>query len=89
MYECENDNKSQVDLQLNSYKCALLNDFEVYNVHTESAEIDKWSILNTKIDYMEYNIKELKSNRVRFSSTEGNCQKGYRQLQTEVNPVKR
>ena len=41
MYECENDVKPQVDLQLNPYECAMLNDFELCNVHAESAEIDK------------------------------------------------
>ena len=37
----------------------MLNDFELYNVHAESAELKKCSILNTKIDYVEYNKKEL------------------------------
>ena len=53
----------------------MLNDFETYNVHVESAEIEKWSILNTKIDYVEYIRKELPSNRVKFSPTEGKSQK--------------
>ena len=70
MYECENGDQLQVDLQLNTYKCVMLNDFELYNVHAESAEIDKWSILNTKIHPVKYNRKELPSNRVKFSSTE-------------------
>ena len=67
VYEHENDDKPKVDLQINAYNCAMLNDFELYNVHAESAEIDKWSILNTKIDYIKYNRKELSSNKVKFS----------------------
>ena len=27
----------------------MLNDFCLYNVHVESVEIKKWSVLNTKI----------------------------------------
>ena len=50
MYECENDVKLQVDLQLNPYECPMLNDLELYIVHAESAEMDKWSVFNTKID---------------------------------------
>ena len=38
---------------------AMLNDFALYNVHAESAETGKWSILSTKVDYMEYNRKVL------------------------------
>ena len=49
MYECENYDKPQIDSQLNLYEFAMLNDFEIYNVPTESAEIEKWSILNTKL----------------------------------------
>ena len=37
----------------------MVNDFELYNVNAESAEIEKQSILNTKFDYVEYNRKEL------------------------------
>ena len=50
----------------------------------KGAEIDKWSILSTKIDYVRYNRKELPTNTARLSSTEGKCQKRYTQLQTEV-----
>ena len=53
MYECKDDDKQQFDSQLNPYKCVMLNHFELYSVHTESAEIVKWSILNAKIDYVE------------------------------------
>ena len=42
----------------------MLNNFELYNVYVKSAEIQNWSILNTKIDYIEYDRKELPSNRV-------------------------
>ena len=84
MYECENDCKPQVDIQLNPIECAMLNDFELYIVHAESAEIEKWSILNTKIDYVEYSRKELPSKRIKFSSTEGKSQKEYRQVQSKV-----
>ena len=49
----------------------MLNDFEIYNVHSECAEIEKCSILNTRIDYIEYNRKEVPSNRVNFKSAEG------------------
>ena len=30
----------------------MLNDFELYNVQTESAEIEKWFILSTEVDYV-------------------------------------
>ena len=45
----------------------------------ESADIEKWSLLNTKIDYVEQNRKELPINNVKFNPTEGKCQ-GYRQF---------
>ena len=61
MHECENDDKPQVDLQLNPYGCTMFNDFEIYNVHTENAEISKWSFLNIIIDYIKYNRKGLPS----------------------------
>ena len=41
----------------------MLNIFEVCNVHAERAEIERWSIFNTKIDYFEYYRKELPLNR--------------------------
>ena len=53
----------------------MLNDFELYNVHAESAEIETLSFLNTRIDYVEYNRKQLPSNRVRFIPTEGTVRK--------------
>ena len=39
VYECKNDDKPQIDLQLNPYECAIIKDFELYIVHVESAEI--------------------------------------------------
>ena len=86
MYECENNDKPQTDSQLNPYECAISNDFELYNIHSDNAEIEKWSIVNTKIDYVEYNRNEVPSNRVKFRPTEGKCQKGYRQLKSEIQP---
>ena len=41
------------------------------------------------MDDVEYNRKELPLNRVKFSSTEGKYQKGYRQLQSEVQLCQR
>ena len=84
LYERENDDKPQVDLQLNPYDCDMHNDFEFYSVHAKSFQIEKQSILNTKIDYVDYNKKELLSNRVKFSPTEEKCQNGYKQLQSEI-----
>ena len=49
----------------------MLNDFELYSVHAETAKIEKWSILSTKIDYVEHNEKVLPSN-----INEGNVKKG-------------
>ena len=63
-----------------NYTMSMLNDFELYHVHAESAQIEKWSIFNTQIEYVEYKRKELSSNMLKFSSTEGKCQKGYREL---------
>ena len=42
----------------------MLNEFELYNIHAESPEIEKWSILNAKIDYVEYNKREILPKRV-------------------------
>ena len=46
MYECENDDKPQIDMQLTPYECAMPNDSKLCNVHVESAEIEKRSILD-------------------------------------------
>ena len=86
MCEYKNDDKPQVDLQLNLSDCAMLSDFELYSTHIESAKIEKWSIFNTKIDYVQYNRKELPSGTVKCSPTEGKCQNRYRQLQSENQP---
>ena len=43
-YECENGDKPQVDSHLNPHECGMLTDFQLYNVHSESAEIGKWSV---------------------------------------------
>ena len=75
VYKCKHDNKPHIDLKLNSYECAMLNDLELYSVHVESTKIEKWSIFNTKIHYVEHNRKELPSNRVKLGSTGGKCQK--------------
>ena len=75
MYECECSDKQQTDSKLKIYDCAILNDFELYNVHAESTEIERWSILTTKVDKVEHNRKVLPSNRENFYQTEGICQK--------------
>ena len=67
----------------------MLNDFELYNVCVKSALIEKCFILNTKIDYVEYNRKELPSDRVKFISIKGKHQNRYRQLQIEVQPCQK
>ena len=67
----------------------MLKDFELYNVHAKGAEIEKWPILNTKIDYAEYSRKKLPLNRVKFSSAEGKCEKGCRNLQMKFKHVNR
>ena len=76
MFECENDDKVQIDSQLSHYECPMLNDFELYNVHAERAEIEKWYILNTKIDYVQYNRNELSSNRVKSNKLKINVKRG-------------
>ena len=49
VYKCEKYNKTKVDLQLNPYEYGMLNDFELYNINTESPEIYKWSISIPKL----------------------------------------
>ena len=73
MYEC--NDKYQTDYKLNPYECAMLNYFELYNVYAESAKIEKWSILRTKGDDVEWKRKGLPTNRVKINPTEGRCQK--------------
>ena len=47
MYECESNDKPDIDLQLNPYEYGMFNDFELLKVHAESAKIEIWSICNT------------------------------------------
>ena len=49
MYEHEYDDKLQIDLLLNPFEWAMLNDFELYHAHAESAETELWSIRNKKL----------------------------------------
>ena len=56
------------------------NDFELYDVHVESSEIEKWSILSTKVDDVEISRKAILTNKVKFNLTEGRGHKGYRQV---------
>ena len=57
MYDCEKDDKQLIDSQLNPHECTMLNDFELYCIHAERAEIEKWSIHNTKSNYIEFSTK--------------------------------
>ena len=45
--------RKKTDSKLNPYECAMVKDFELYNVNTGSAEIEKWSILSIKVDYVK------------------------------------
>ena len=47
------------DSQLNPYEWAMFNDFKLYNVNTENAEIEKWSIPSTKVGYFDFNKKTI------------------------------
>ena len=58
----------------------MFDHFEPYNVHAESAEIEKWSILSTRVNYVQYKGKVLHINRVNFNPTVGRYQKGYKQI---------
>ena len=55
MFEDESNDKLQIESQFKPYGCAMWNGFEINNVHDKRAEIEKWSILCTIIDYVEYN----------------------------------
>ena len=53
VYQFECNDKQQTDSKLNTFDCAILNDLELYNVHTMSPEIDsglfpvqKWIMLS-------------------------------------------
>ena len=63
-------NDEKADFSLNPYEYTILNDFELYSVHPESAEIERWFIFSTKVDYVKYNRKALDTNRVKFNPTE-------------------
>ena len=65
-----------MDPELNPYECVMLNDFTFYNVHAKGAEIEKWCILSTKLDYVENNRKGLSTNGVQFNQIECECQNG-------------
>ena len=53
----------------------MFNDFELYSIHAEDAEIEKWYILSIKMDYIKYSRKVLLANRVKIHQTEENCEK--------------
>ena len=61
---------------------SMLNDPELYNVHAQRGKIENWSIL-TKNDCVKYKRNALALNKVKFKTTEGKCQKGYRQIKDE------
>ena len=48
----------------------MLNTFKLCSVHAKSDEVEKWSILSTKEDYVEYKRKELPTKSVKFNPTE-------------------
>ena len=55
----------------------MLSDFKLYNIHDKGAEIERLSIMSTKVDYIELNRKVVPTNRVKFNPTEGRCLKRY------------
>ena len=58
----------------------MLNYFELYNVYTESADIEKCSVSSTKVDYVKYNRKALPANRIKVNKVDDRCLKGYGQI---------
>ena len=72
VYSCKSSDEEKSDSHLNPYECVVFNDFELFKVHTECAEIENWSHLSTKIDYVECNGKALPANRVRFNPAKEN-----------------
>ena len=58
-------------------------DSEPYNTHTESAEIDKWPLLSTKVGNVEHNRKVFSANRVKFNPTKERCFRRCRQIRKE------
>ena len=41
MCECKLNKKEETDSMFNPYECTMLNDFELYSIHAESAAIEK------------------------------------------------
>ena len=63
--------KKITDFKINHNECTMPNGFELYNVHSKSPEIEKWSIFSMEIDYVDCNRKVLPTNRVKFNQTGG------------------
>ena len=61
VFECKD--KQQTDSKLNPNECTMLRDFELYNVHTDSTDIEKRSIFSTEINCVEFNRKVLPTNK--------------------------
>ena len=59
MFVCANGIIKRTNSKLNPYEYAMLIDFELCSVYAESAEIEKWFILSTKEDNVEYSRKTL------------------------------
>ena len=53
--ECKSSNEEKPTFDLNHYECAMHHKFEVYNDHAKCAEVEKYSILITKINYVIFN----------------------------------
>ena len=83
VFECEWNNDRKDGFMFNHYEYAILHEIELCRVHSESTEIDKWSFLSTKLDYVEYNRKAIPPNRVKLGSTEGRYLKGYIHIKEE------
>ena len=65
-----------------------LNDFKSYGIHTECAEIEKWSILSSKIDNVEQNRKSLPAIRIKLNSREERCLTEYGHLKVRDRPYR-
>ena len=77
-YKHKWNNKERNRFYIKSLLMYYTNVFELYSVHAESAEIEKWSVLHTEVDCIEYRRKALPTNIVKFNPTKGRCQKGYK-----------
>ena len=86
MNRCINVNgiiKKKADSKLNSYKCTMHNDLELYNVHGKSVEIEKWSIFSKMYIMLrtvgkhclqtEYNCSQLKIDVKGYRQIKGEC----------------